>query len=277
MKNENIGVAVAMSVYHADRKANIELSINSLLTQTYEFVDIYVQVDGPVDPDISELLLKYERENIERFSVEFNSDNLGLATRLNSIIDTVVNKDKYKYLARMDADDISMSDRIDKQVSFMENNVDISVLGTSIVEIDHVGNVVFEKRMSTSHSELQKNIIKSCPFNHPTVMFRLDVFFDGFRYNSKLKNTQDYYLWVDLLEAGKRFANIEEPLLKFRVDSNFHHRRGVIKALNDVKSRLYAFKKLKIVNVSNLAHVIALFCLRISPSFIKKWAYKNLR
>lgn len=277
MKDKNVRVAVAMSIYHADELKNIKLAIDSLLNQSYELVDIYVEVDGVVHPDVVELLLKYVTEHKNRISVFFNNENLGLATRLNNIIDKVIASGGYKYLARMDADDISSLDRIEKQVAFMENNAEISVLGTSVTEIDSEGNPTFEKKMNTSHLILKDSIIKSCPFNHPTVIFRLDIFKEGFRYNNQLKNTQDYYLWVDLLEAGKMFANLEEPLLKFRVDSNFHHRRGFGKAINDVKSRFYAFEKLNVTNLSNVIHVIALFCLRVSPSWIKKLAYKNLR
>ncbi|MDV5059493.1 glycosyl transferase, partial [Vibrio diabolicus] len=120
-------------------------------------------------------------------------------------------------------------------------------------------------------------IIKRCPFNHPSVMFRMSVFEDGFRYKSELMNTQDYYLWVDLLAAGKNFANINEPLLMFRINESFHSRRGFKKAMNDLNSRIYAFKKLDVLNLSNIIHTISLFLLRIAPTSIKKWAYKTLR
>jgi hypothetical protein len=94
---------------------------------------------------------------------------------------------------------------------------------------------------------------------------------------SSLKNTQDYYLWVDLVKDGCLFANINETLLKFRIDENFHQRRGLKKAMNDLKSRLYSFKILKNYSISNVLHVILLFILRVSPAWIKKLAYKKLR
>lgn len=59
--------------------------------------------------------------------------------------------------------------------------------------------------VSYEHEKIKKNVIKKCPFNHPSVMFRNLIFEEGFRYKDSLKNTQDYYLWVDLLAAGKRF------------------------------------------------------------------------
>jgi hypothetical protein len=132
--------------------------------------------------------------------------------------------------------------------------------------------------MAKTNEILVKNIIKKCPFNHPTVMFRTTVFLNSnVRYKAELMNTQDYYLWVDLVKAGYLFANINEPLLKFRIDENFHTRRGLKKAINDLKARFYAFKVLRNFSMSNLLHVTLLFALRISPATIKKIAYKKLR
>lgn len=268
-------VAVIVSVYKSDSFSFLKQSMESLLEQTYDYVDIFVQVDGWVPDDLHKLLLSYS--NHEEIHVFFHDENKGLATRLNDSINYVLDLGGYDYLARMDADDISCLNRIQTQVDFLNDNKKIDVVGSDVIEISETGQTIYYKKMDSKHDVLKRKIIKKCPFNHPSVMFRIELFEEGFRYKSELMNTQDYYLWVDLLAAGKKFANINEPLLKFRVNKSFHSRRGFKKALNDLNSRIYAFKKLDVINLSNVVHTISLFLLRIAPISIKKWAYKNLR
>ncbi|MEZ9799001.1 glycosyltransferase [Vibrio cyclitrophicus] len=268
-------LAVAMSVYRTDNEAHLRKAISSILKQTYTNFDLYIEVDGPVHKDISTLLLGYG--SYKNVFVNFNESNKGLAFRLNQIIDKVTKSGCYSFIARMDADDISLPTRFSTQLSFLNENPRISVVGSDVLEISNSGDVVFHKKMDKDHAVIAKKIIKKCPFNHPSVMFKISVFDDGFRYKSELKNTQDYYLWVDLLAAEKEFANISEPLLEFRVNDDFHARRGVKKALNDLRARMYAFKKLDVLNFGNVIHTLLLFFLRISPAFMKKLAYKFLR
>lgn len=273
MKNKY--VAIAISVYDSDRPDFLDSSLSSLFSQSYPFIDIYMQVDGYISTELKTVLEKYS--NHENFYCDFYPQNMGLAFQLNNAIEKILSTDKYSYIARMDSDDISLPDRIEKQVCYLELNPNIAVVGTSVTEF-HSNGQVFEKIMPANHDDLEYNIVKRCPFNHPTVMFNLLVIKDEhLQYNGNLKNTQDYYLWVDLLSLGYKFSNIEDVLLKFRIDDNFHKRRGFKKAVNDFNSRWYAMNKLDILSASNLVHAFLLFGLRISPSFIKEFAYKKLR
>ncbi|MER1746651.1 glycosyl transferase 2 family protein, partial [Proteus mirabilis] len=87
----------------------------------------------------------------------------------------------------------------------------------------------------------------------------------------------DYYLWIELLAKGYVFGNLDESLLKFRINNDFHSRRGIKKAKNDFKARLYAIRKLKIANFKNFSFLFLIVFLRVSPAFLKKIAYKYLR
>lgn len=268
-------VAFALSIYKSDNIFFIEEAINSILTQDYNKWHLFIAVDGPVCEQVATYLDELEHHN--KISVFFYGVNKGLATRLNDLIEQILTEDSFKYIARMDADDVCNRSRLTKQVRAMESSPEIDVIGSDVIEIDSDGKEIFYKKMTSNHKELVDQIIKKCPFNHPTVIMKTSIFKSGLRYNSELKNTQDYYLWVDLIKAGYIFANINEPLLKFRVDSNFHQRRGLKKAINDFNARAYAFKNLGCYNFGNIIHSVLLFILRISPSFIKKIAYKNLR
>lgn len=270
----NKKIAVAMSIYKSDRLEFIKESIDSILNQEYKSFELFLEVDGPVSEKVESYLFELSNEKVH---INFNAENSGLAKRLNNIIEKVLDVGGFSYVARMDADDISCPSRFTQQVNYLELNNAVDVVGTDVLEISELGHELFYKKMDSEHSIIEEKIIKRCPFNHPSVMFRIRVFELGFRYNSKLLNTQDYYLWVDLLSAGMKFGNINEPLLKFRIDNEFHSRRGLKKAINDFNSRVYAFKKLNVISLGNVTHTILLFFLRLSPSSVKKIAYRVLR
>jgi len=267
-------VAVIMSVYEKDNPKHLVMALDSIINQSYKNWFLYIAVDGPVPDSIKVILIDYQ-QNTSNVTVHYHNSNLGLAYRLNELIDEVA--DNYKYIARMDADDVSAAIRLDKQVKYLDKFTDIGVLGSSVNEMDALGQFACYKSMETEHEILSSNILKKCPFNHPTVMFRSKVFRDGYRYKNSLKNTQDYYLWVDLLAGGIKFANIDEALLNFRVNSEFYSRRGVKKALNDFKARLYAGKKLDISNMKALFFAVLIYGMRVSPAFVKKLLYRFAR
>jgi glycosyltransferase involved in cell wall biosynthesis len=269
-------IAIAMSVYRSDSTNFVKQAIESILEQTYQHFVLFIQVDGLVSEELKELLFSYI--NSDKVDITFHSDNLGLAQRLNDTIESVISDNSFDFLARMDADDISLQERFDCQVEFLKKNPDIGVVGSDVIEIDESNNHLFYKKMKPDHFSLEKNIIKRCPLNHPSVMIRLSVFRESkLRYKSELSNTQDYYLWVDMLVCNVKFANINKPLLYFRIDDKFHSRRGFKKALNDFNSRVYAFRELGCYSISNFVHVIKLVALRLSPTFIKKMVYERLR
>ncbi|MBE8233761.1 MAG: hypothetical protein HAW67_08500 [Endozoicomonadaceae bacterium] len=108
-------------------------------------------------------------------------------------------------------------------------------------------------------------------------MAKIKIFNDGNRYNVSLLNTQDYYLWVDLIAAGNTFSNINKPLLYFRKNSSFYKRRGFKKVFNDIRCRLYAMQKLNCFSLKNLFYLVSLVIIRIAPSKLKKLAYHFFR
>lgn len=268
-------VAVAMSVYESDKLSYLIEAVNSILEQEYKYFHIYIEVDGAVDYNVISYL---ESLNSDVVTVTYHRENKGLATRLNQAIDKIIESDQFSYIARMDSDDISDSSRFCEQVDFLNKNQEIYVLGTDVLEIDNDNNPIFHKHMESDSDKIRYNIIKKCPVNHPSVMFRVDLFkIFKLRYQDNLMNTQDYYLWVDVIDKGLKISNINIPLLKFRIDENFHKRRGFKKAFNEFNSRFYAMHKLSIFSFSNILHAILLLSLRLSPESIKKLAYRYMR
>lgn len=268
-------VAVIMSVYDGDNIQYIEQSIDSILSQSYKKLSLFVYLDGVTNDNIRSYVdgVAKVHSNVYPF---YSKENNGLAYALNYLINKVKAMGDYTYIARMDADDISDVERISEQVTFFKDNPDISILGTNCIEINESGEDVYRKKMPETHSELERFIFKRSPMIHPSVMFRGKVI-DDIVYNVELKNTQDYYLWVDLLSKKYKFHNLQKFLIKFRVADDFYSRRGMGKVLNEMKSRLYAINKLDGKNILNYTYMVFFFILRVSPVFIKKICYRTMR
>jgi glycosyltransferase involved in cell wall biosynthesis len=268
-------IATIMCVYSGDRADHLEESIDSILNQSFINHDLYLLINGEISSDTEKVIEKYKINS--NFFAVFLDKNIGLAKAMNYLLDNYVVAKDYSYIARMDADDICSINRFKKQVNFLIEHPEVAIVGSDCIEIDDAGNEIGYKKMEVNDFFMKKNIIKRCPFNHPSVMVRAKVFESGCRYNPQLKNTQDYYLWVDLISKGYVFSNINEALIKFRITDSFYKKRGREKALNDFKGRVYAMNKLKIFTIKNLVFTLGLYCLRLSPVFVSKLAYKFLR
>lgn len=271
--NECPHIAVIMSVYRLDNASALTLAIDSILKQTVSN-DLLIYQDGPISDDLSQVLERYSRlGNVKLFK---SNENKGLAAGLNFLINYAVGVG-YKYIARMDSDDISYSVRLKIQSDFLDSNHDVHVLGTSCREFGS-SYALKEKHLPICHSELIKFSIIRSPFIHPTVMFRASVFQQGYRYPENTVLTEDMAFWFILLDNGFKFSNINDVLLDYRLDENtVHRRKGLKKALNELKIRLFYMARLKQFSLKNMILICVRFFFHLMPVMLIKWAYKNAR
>lgn len=213
--------AVIMSLYKNDIHQYAQFAIKSILNQTFKGFDFYIMYDGVVNEEINSYLTTLEDGRIK---IHKKSENQGLAKALNDLLNCVVHKD-YQYIARMDADDISLPMRFEKQILYMEAHPDIDCLGTWAIEIDSKGNEYFRKQMPVTHDECRKLFKKRDCMIHPTVMFRRSYFEKAGLYPEDTYFGEDTMMWAKGFKAGCRFANLPEYLFKFRLDDNFFQRR----------------------------------------------------
>lgn len=274
--NANHSIAVIMSLYKNDSLEQVKLSVESILSQTNGSFDFYMQFDGPISAHVEEYLLKLKDVRIK---ISVRNENKGLAVSLNELLKWVKEKN-YEYIARMDADDISMPNRFEKQIAFLESHPDVDMVGGSINEIDENGY----DRGKIAHypcnpEDCRKFFARRNPVAHPTVMFRRS-FFDkaGWAYPTDYVRNEDTRLWHEGYKRGCVIANIPDVLLNFRMtDSMFKQRRnGLSFAKSQLKLRKLIAKDLG-YGVMAYIYAYAMFLLMISPSWILKIAYKVLR
>lgn len=271
-KKKHVESIVAMAVYQADNARWLQESIKSITEQTYSDFLFIIVIDGPVPKPITQVL-QSAAENDDRIVLAQNSHNIGLASSMNSAIDYGLQFNP-SYFVRMDADDISETHRLLRQITYLNRHSNISVLGSALTEINESGKKVGARIMPASHKQITRILPRRCSLNHPTVVIRYSVFHDGHRYNGDLLNTQDYFFWISLASQGYIFRNLKDRLLKFRRVNNFYKRRGLSKSLNEFKARIYAITKLKQFSPYNFFYACGVLSLRLMPGKVVKLAYK---
>jgi len=270
-KHESV---VAMSVYKEDNRYWLQQSVDSILNQSEKNFLFLVVMDGPVCSQTYNYLSKTQQET-NKLLLFKTTENRGLSSAMNFLIDyTVENLPDVKFFFRMDADDISEENRISEQVDFLNENEDISIVGSALEEVNEKGDVVGRRHLPQKHELIEKLMPRRCAINHPTVCIRMEVFRKGFRYNGELLNTQDYFLWIDLCADGFKFANLKLSLLKFRRVNDFYKRRGLGKSINEFRARLHAMRQLNKFNLKNILYAILVIIARIMPAKLLKLAYK---
>ena len=181
----------------------------------------------------------------------------------------------------MDADDISMPDRIEKQIAYLETHPEIDVVGGAIEEIDENGNSRNKTIVYPETPEACRVFFaKRNPHAHPAVLFRKSFFnkLKGKKYRPEYRQNQDTMLWYDGMMAGTQHANIPDVVLKFRMtDSLFKKRRnGWAFAKKQFTDRLMINRGLHYGLMADF-YGFAMFCLLVSPAWVKKIAYRVLR
>lgn len=277
IQSKNKTIAIILPVYKNDNVKYLRNAVKSIVNQTYSNRHLFVGVDGPVGDNLKSYLNSIE--NLNDVSLIWYTVNRGLACVLNDLLDVCFNNG-YEYIARMDADDISILDRLEKQMAYLDQHPEIDVVGGTIDEIDEDGRergkvIVYPE---TPH-DCRVFFSKRNPHAHPAVLFRKRYFEKaGCKYRPEYRQNQDTMLWYDGMKAGTQHANIPDVVLKFRMtDAMLKKRRnGWAFAKKQFHDRLKINKDLGYGFMANI-YGFAMFCLLVSPIWFKKIAYRVLR
>jgi glycosyltransferase involved in cell wall biosynthesis len=240
MKRNMPLVSVIMPVYNAGEF--LVPAIESILNQTYKNFEFIIVDDASTDASW-EIIKRYASRFPKRITA------IRLAKNLNSGGDRCANegikKTRGTYIARMDADDIAVPERLAKQVSFLESRPEIFLVGSSAHVINANGKTVGEKIEPTTPREIKNMFFSVHPLIHPTCMFRRMITpTEPFTYYINYNANNDYYTFYRLLCSGYKFANLPEKLLYYRIhDSNatFKNLKGNFS--NTVKIRVEMLRK----------------------------------
>lgn len=202
-------LSVIMSVYNAE--LYIKEAIDSILNQTFRDFEFIIIEDCSTDNSLK--ILENYASIDNRICIIKKEKNQGAKGFINNL-NLGIKKAKGKYIARMDADDISSLDRFQKQVDYLENNSSIFMVGSIVSLINANDELIGMMETPEIDSEIKNRMINHISMFHPVILFRSEK---NIFYREKMYGCEDYDLYLRLMNEGKKFYNFQEPLLKYRI------------------------------------------------------------
>lgn len=263
--------SVLMSIYKNEKPEYLRESLESILQNTVCPDEIVMVKDGPLTSELEAVLDEYQRKT-GLFHFVIHSKNLGLGLALRDGLVECRNE----LVARMDTDDICCGDRFEKQLSFLNDNPDIAVVGSYMDEfqqdVSHPYSVII---LPTDDKAIRRFAKRRNPLKHPTVMFRKTAVIQSGNYRHFLW-IEDYDLCIRMLLAGYKMANIPEILVHCRADVKLYGRRGGLKYLKqDLKFQKFMLYSGFIGRKEYVVNCLGRSAVRLMPNALRAWVYRT--
>jgi len=274
--------SVSICVYKGDNANHFDIAMRSIITQTIQPSEIVLTIDGPIPNDIELIVSNYSdelKESIIVFKVIRLQKNMGHGEARRVCFSNC----SYPIIALMDADDYSVPDRFEKQLTYLMSHTNVSVVGSYITEFISNSNPMdftnyAGKRIVPEKDKDIKVFMKNrCPMNQVTTMFyKNDVESVGGYIDWYCE--EDYYLWIRLALAGKCFGNIPETLVYVRVGDEMYQRRGGLKYFkSEYKLQKLMLEKRIIGPGRYLINVATRLTVQVlMPNSLRGWLFRKV-
>lgn len=233
----NPKISVIMAVYNCEN--TVSEAIESILKQTFQDFEFIICDDCSTD-DTYKILLSYHNQYPDKIVILQNNKNSKLAYSLNHCLRYA----KGEYVARMDGDDISVLERLEKQLGFLEEHPEYDVVGSSMVFFDQHG-----ERLKLVKKEVpdKYDLLKNPCFHHATILMKKSVYdeLNGYTVLPRTTRGQDYDLWFRFFKKGFKGYNMPDAFYKVRVGVHDLKRRTFRTRLQAVQNALVGYRLLK--------------------------------
>jgi glycosyltransferase involved in cell wall biosynthesis len=271
--NKDKHFSVSMSVYKNDDSEHFKQAIESVYNQTLLPSEIVLVVDGPVNSEISKVIFDFKKKG-SNFKVVWLEKNLGHAGARRIGLKNCA----FDIVALMDSDDISVENRFEKQLDTLLKDKSISLVGGQIEEFDNdTGETVGHRVVPLDDVTIKKYMKIRCPMNQVTVMFRKKDVLKAGGYLDWHHN-EDYYLWIRMAIAENKFNNIDDVLVKVRVNRDMYMRRGGWLYFNSERKIQQLMYSENIINSFRLISNVSIrFMVQVlMPNSIRKFLFTKL-
>lgn len=262
--NKKLKFSVLLPVYDLEKPEYFNSCVNSILNQTVSPDEVVIVKDGEINNKLIKVIDAY-RDNLNIREVLYSGpDKLSGALKYGLTFCT------HNIVARADSDDIYHKKRFENQIKYLNQNSDISVLGTHVIEFNES---LDDLNIVRKGFKINGNFTLNNPVHHSSVMFLKDDVISAGNYK-KLEGFEDWYLWLRLRKKGYIIENLQENLCYVRVGDLFYKRRSGVRY---IKNEFYAHKVFyqeKLISLVNfLSNMIIRIPLRILPESILKFFY----
>ncbi len=265
--------SVLMAVYAKDNPAWIAQALDSVLHNTVPPEEIVVVQDGPVPPGISRVLAEY-RAKYPRIKPVVLEQNRGLGIALQKGLEAC----SCELVARMDADDISLPERFEKQLACFVQTPDLAVLGGTIEEVDaETLHLIAIRRVPQTDEQCRKFLKTRSPFNHVSVMFKKNLILQVGNYQP-FHLMEDYYLWARCAAQHFKMANMSSILVRVRVNAAMYGRRGGWEYFKSNVALSAALRRWGLISWPvYLFNLAVRFTVQVAmPNFLRSLFYKKI-
>lgn len=263
-----------MSVYRADEPAWLRESLESIAGQSIPPSEYVIVKDGPISEAL-EAALTQELANVSVPVIMVAlPENRGLAEALRLGVEAC----SLDLIARMDADDIAVVNRMERQLAEFERDPSLDVVGSLVDEFEgSIDSVVARVSLPESHDEIVQFAKRRCPCRHPTLLYRKSAVLRAGNYSADMTLFEDWDLYNRMIRSGAVCRNIQSPLVHIRVSESFYSRRGGIdylrRALRFRRRELdVGFSSLPDFLVGGLAHA----CVCLLPGPARTLIYRSM-
>ncbi len=265
--------SIAISVYQKDNAVFFDRALQSIIEkQTVKPNEIVLVCDGPLTDRLDSIIEKY-RKLYPIFKVLRLKRNKGLGNALRLAVENASNE----LIARMDSDDVAVSDRFEQQLKYFSEHPNVDIVGGDITEfIGEELNIVGKRTVPCEDSQIREYMKTRCAFNHVSVMYKKTAVQAAGGYKDWFWN-EDYYLWIRMQLNKAAFANTGTVLVNVRVGEEMYQRRGGKKYFESE----YALQKLMLDNkmisfptfIGNVGKRVII--QRLLPNKLRGWVFRK--
>ena len=265
--------SVLMSLYIKEKPEHLKECLDSILSQTVKPNEIVIVLDGPITNELREMLDSYVNQEPSLYNIvplEYNQ-GLGLALR-EGILHC-----KNELVARMDTDDICRKDRFELQLREFEQDPNLDVCGSHILEFEgSIDNIVAKRNVPLDNEAIRKYQRRRDGFNHMTVMYKKSSVLKAGNYQSCLL-MEDTLLWANMFMSGAVGKNIDDYLVYARVGKDLFERRGGWSYYKKYKQGRKQVFKTGFISWWDYRHTLNIqFIVAIMPNKLRGFVFKKM-
>lgn len=265
-------ISILIPIYYKESIQTIRKCFDSIAKQKFQPTEVVCALDSPSTSEIeTELDNQREKLNIVKCYCKRGSG-------LGAVLNVGVNHCTSEYIARMDIDDVARSDRLLKEMDFLDSHLEVDVVGSNIAEFDiNVEHIIAYRNVPADDKNCKKMLKSRDPINHMTAMFRRSSVLKAGNYSPEMMSCEDTYLWISFYEHNLIFANIQENLVLVQAGNDMYKRRSGKKAFHYVKKAIeYKYRVGLISKVNELFQKCTNYIiLVIMPNSFRAFIYEK--
>lgn len=265
--------SVLMSLYIKEKPEYLRACMESILCQTVRPDQIVIVKDGPLTPELEDVLAEYADRDPELYTFVPLETNRGLGLALAE----GMHHCEHELVARMDADDIAREDRFEKQLAEFAKDPELDICGSHIVEFeDDIGNLVAKRTVPLTDADIKRYQRRRDGLNHVTVMFKKSKVLKAGNYQSCLL-MEDTLLWANMFCYGAKAVNIDDSLVYVRIGKDMFERRGGLAYFKKYKTGRKQVYETGFISWWDYVYTLIIqFVVAIMPNKLRGWVFTTL-